>query len=70
MEGDTTWDRLLGWARDEVISTDEAAADVEGDTTWDRLLGWARDEVISTDGAAADGGRYHMGPPPVWPVMT
>ena len=63
MEGDTTWDRLA-WARDEVISTDEAAADVEGDTTWDRLLGWARDEVISTDGAAADGGRYHMGPAP------
>ena len=36
MEGDTTWDRLFGWARDEVISTYVAAAD-QGDTTWDRL---------------------------------
>ena len=39
------------WARDEVISTDVAAAN-QGDTTWDRL-GWAHDEVISADGAAA-----------------
>ena len=50
MEGNTTWDRLR-WARDEVISTDGAAAN-QGDTTWDRL-GWAHDEVISADGAAA-----------------
>ena len=34
MEGNTTWDRLR-WARDEVISTDGAAAN-QGDTTWDR----------------------------------
>ena len=67
MEGNTSWDRLR-WARDEVISTDGAAAN-QGDTTWDRR-GWARDDVISTDGAAADGGRYHMGPPPAGPVMT
>ena len=38
MEGDTTWDRLLGWARDEVISADGVMGLpwMEGDTTWDR----------------------------------
>ena len=35
VEGDTTWDRLLGWARDEVFLL-MGLPRMEGDTTWGR----------------------------------